>query len=492
MKTILITLFLSYAIANAATVNIPLDANIQAAVDANPAGTIFQLAAGVYHMQTVTAKDGDQFIGALDGAGNRLTILSGAQPLTSFTRDAFGNYVAATSQTQPGQQVGYCSPGYSRCTFPEDFFYDNEPYVHNSVGAEALAQGQYYFDYPNGRICFRPKNSADDPNGHKVEYSRIRSAISGSASHVTVRNLIVEKYAVPLQFGAIGDQYPGDGWVLQNNETRFNHGLGLRVPTNGQVLGNYTHDNGQMGMGGSGANILVQDNEIARNNYIGVDHNFECGGFKFAGTDGLTVRNNYSHDNVGPGMWTDISSIRTLYENNVVMNNTRAGIFYETSYDAVIRNNTILNNGSFAPDDWLWNAQLQIAASQNVEAYGNVILVNSENNGNGIMLIQQNRSSEPCIFGPCRVANNYIHDNIIIVTGTRSHGSSGGVQDFSGLGDLYAPSSNNRFTGNHYYVTDLNSAAYWQWANRYQTFDAFKLFGLDATGTVNLSSTPGK
>ncbi len=68
---------------------------------------------------------------------------------------------------------------------------------------------------------------------------------------------------------------------------------------------------------------------------------------KFAYSDTLTVSNNYSHDNDGPGMWTDISSIRTLYEKNIVMNNARAGIFHETSYDAVIRNNTeIFNNGS--------------------------------------------------------------------------------------------------------------------------------------------------
>lgn len=482
-------LFLSFAIAHAATVNVPADANIQAAVDANPPGTVFQLAAGVYRMQTVVAKEGDQFIGALDGGGARLTVMSGAQALGPFTRDTFGNYVAETSQTWPGQQIGYCSPGHERCTFPEDFFYDDVPYLHSAGGPAALAPGQFYFDYPNGRIFFRPKNAGDDPGQHKVEYSRMPLAIWGNASHVVVRNLVVEKYAAPEQFGAIGGQYPGDGWIEQNNETRWNHGLGLRVSNNGRVLDNYTHDNGEMGMGGSGRNILVQNNEIARNNYVGVDHNFECGGFKFAFSDGLIVSNNYSHDNIGPGMWTDLSSIHTLYENNIVINNSRSGIFYETSYDAVIRNNMIFNNGSSEPDDWFWNAQLQIAASQNVEAYGNVILVNSQNNGNGIMLIQQDRSSEPCLFGPCRVINNYIHDNFVIVTGNRPHGSSGGAQDFLGLGDLFAPLSNNRFAGNHYYVNDTNSAAYWQWGNTPRTFSGFQFSGLDVAGSVFPNAT---
>jgi parallel beta-helix repeat protein len=239
-----------------------------------------------------------------------------------------------------------------------------------------------------------------------------------------------------------------------------------------------------MGMGGSGLDILVQGNEIARNNYTGTDHNFECGGFKFAGTFGLVVRNNNSHDNIGPGMWSDISSTRTVYENNVVWNNTGAGIFYETSYDAVIRNNTVMGNGAFAPDDWFWNAQIQIAASQNVEAYGNYVLVNSDNNGNGIMLIQQNRTSEPCVFGPCRVMNDYVHDNYIVVTGSRDHGASGGVEDFVGLGDMFATLSNNRFESNHYYLKNPGSAAFWQWGGGPQTFDGFRALGSEVLGSV--------
>src|SRR5947209_19963975 len=139
MKPIFLNVLLFSAFAHAATVNIEAGGDIQAAVDANPAGTAFQLGAGIYRMQRVTAKDGDQFIGALDPAGNRLTILSGAQSLGSFTKDEFGNYLATTSQTQPGQRAGYCAKGFSRCSLPEDFFYDNEPYVHNEVGGVALA-----------------------------------------------------------------------------------------------------------------------------------------------------------------------------------------------------------------------------------------------------------------------------------------------------------------------------------------------------------------
>ena len=90
-----------------------------------------------------------------------------------------------------------------------------------------------------------------------------------------------------------------------------------------KIIGNYVHDNGQMGLGGSGNNILVQGNEIAKNGYwSGIDVLWEGGGFKFADTDNLVVRGNYSHDNNGTGMWTDIDNIHTLYEDNVVVHNT--------------------------------------------------------------------------------------------------------------------------------------------------------------------------
>ena len=64
--------------------------------------------------------------------------------------------------------------------YPEDFFYDDQPYLHNSIGPQALTPGQYYFDYPNGAVYFRPLIAGDDPNRHKVEYSRVPLAIAGT------------------------------------------------------------------------------------------------------------------------------------------------------------------------------------------------------------------------------------------------------------------------------------------------------------------------
>ena len=59
--------------ATAATVVVGAGANIQTSVNANPAGTTYQLSAGTYSGQTVTPKSGDVFI----GAANRTSIMDG-------------------------------------------------------------------------------------------------------------------------------------------------------------------------------------------------------------------------------------------------------------------------------------------------------------------------------------------------------------------------------------------------------------------------------
>ncbi len=120
---------------------------------------------------------------------------------------------------------------------------------------------------------------------------------------------------------------------------RNNHGPGITFNSNWIVRNNYIHKNGQLGIGGSGENILVEANEISENNQAGFDTGWEAGGSKFAYTTNLTVRNNYVHDNLGPGLWTDIDNINTIYEENIVTYNNNAGIKHEISFDVIIRNN---------------------------------------------------------------------------------------------------------------------------------------------------------
>ena len=434
--------------------------NIAALVSAAPAGATFYFEAGVYRGVSLTPKDGQTFIGA-QGA-----VLNGSAVLTNWTQS--GNLWVIGGQTQQGRVNGSAEflPGTQRPGNPETVFVDNTPLKAVDALSKVVA-GTFYFDYAADKIYI-----ADNPAGHTVEAGKLTDAFHGSATNVTVQNLVIEKYDPVIQDGAIkGDQ----SWTIRDNEVRLNYAVGITAHDGSQIIGNYVHDNGQMGLGGYGNNILVQGNELAKNGFwSGIDPLWEAGGFKFADTDNLVVRGNYSHDNNGTGLWTDINNIHTLYEDNVVVHNTINGISHEISYDAIIRNNTLIGNGYGDTRGWGWGSDINIQNSQNVEVYGN--RVDMTGGGNGIVMIQQDRGSGT--HGTYKTTGNQIHDNIIV--DHDGHGSIGGFADYNQSGML---NGGNTWSNNQYFMSD--GAGRFEWS----TDETFAQFKADAheSGTISQS-----
>lgn len=433
--------------------------DLQRVVERHPPGTTFVFEKGTYRLQTIRPKDGDTFVGS-GGA-----VLSGARVLTKFTRE--GNLWVASGQDQQGQINGDCDKQHPRCMHPEDLFFDDHPLRH-VADRSAVGPGTWFLDYRSHKIYF-----SDDPAGHKVEASVTRSAFASPARHVTIRGLIIEKYAVPAQFGAIGDQYPGTNWVVADNEVRWNHGTGIHLESGSQALNNHVHHNGQKGIGANGQNVLVEGNEISFNNWAGFDISWEAGGTKFAQTDHLIARKNQVHDNAGAGLWVDVDCIHTLLEDNVVENNLGGGIQYEISYAGTIRDNTVRNNANFA-SPWMWGAQILLMNSRDVEVYLNTVEVPADR-GNGIGIIQQNRGAGA--YGPHLAANNYVHNNSVVYRGS-PNGTSGVVGDYNQESLLRG--ENNRFDYNTYRVTDA-SAAHWMWGG-FETWEGMRKLGQELHG----------
>jgi len=449
------------------TVTLSPGANVQSIVSANPESTTFVFKPGIYRLQSIQPLNGDIFV------GQNNPVLSGAELLTAFTRQ--GSYWVAGGQTQQGQLNGVCLPQFPMCEYPEDLYFDNLPLLH-VASLSAVGPGAWYFDYPNHNIYF-----FDNPSGHVVETSVTRSAFSGSAANVSISGLTVEKYAVPAQFGAIGDQYPGPNWTVRNNEVRLNHGAGIALLSGSTATMNYVHNNGQKGIGGSGSNILVQGNRVSFNNWAGFDPSWEAGGIKFAAATNLIVRGNTVDDNIGPGVWTDIGSINTLYESNVIMNNTDGpGIQDEISYSAIIRYNTVCYN-SISQPSWLWGSQIMIQNSQNDQVYGNTVET-ALAGGNGIGIIQQSRGSGT--LGPYVAINNSIHNNSIVIRG--STGASGMVADYNQQALLQ--SGNNTFDYNAYHLINPNGYS-WEWIN-YVSWTGFQQAGQELHGTADAVIPP--
>jgi len=438
--------------------------DIQTVIGKYSTGTTFTLKAGVHRLQRLTPKDGNTFVGE-PGA-----ILSGAMLVTSFVRE--GSYWTASGLTVTDASAGSCEDDSPLCNRSQEFFLDDVRLKRVGSAAE-VTSGRWYFD-----TGARKAYLADDPTGRKAELSVTSYAFQSTAHNVTIRGLIIEKYANAAQRGAIHAQDAPD-WIVRDNDVRLNHGVGIRIGPRMQAINNKIHHQGQLGIGGEGADALVENNEISYNNAAGFSAGWEAGGSKFVKTSGLIVRGNFSHHTRGPGLWTDFDNINTLYEGNRVEDNRDEGIFHEISYAAVIRNNTIARNG-FGRAEWVYGAGIVISASPNVEIYGNTVT----DNARGITALQQNRGSGS--YGTFSVENLYVHDNIItmkaVATDDSGHGNATGLaQD---VGDLsYFTSRNNRFQNNTYYLGSASN--YFEWMNRQIGESQWKSYGNDVTGTFN-------
>lgn len=308
---------------------------------------------------------------------------------------------------------------------------------------------------------------ADDPTGKKVEIGATRKAFGGGAKGVTIRGFVIEKYAQPAGEAAI-DGKNGEEWTVEQNELRFNHSSGIRANSGWHILNNKTHHNGEAGMGGSGRDILVEGNEMYKNNYAGYWPGWEAGGAKFVLTENLVVRNNFSHDNIGPGLWTDISNNNTLYEGNRTTGNTE-GIFHEISFKAIIRNNTIWEDGNNTFGHHDVDAGILIGESQDVEIYGNTIT----NCKNGILGRQLNREEDRQRYRsdrPYVIKNLNIHDNVI----TQPNGIAIGIiKPAPHVSDDVFKGWGNRVEQNTIKLEDPNSKAF-AWDNERYTESEFQ------------------
>ena len=415
------------------TISIKPGDDLAAIVDREPPESTFLLKAGVYSIQPVKPKDGDSFQGE---AG---AVLSGARVLSGFLTSG-QMWVAQTGTALSNSHPGICDDKHPACQFPEDLFIDGSP-LERVENLQSVGPGKWYLDYSTHRAYL-----ADNPGGHRVEMSVVPHAFWGAAQNVKIAGLTVEKFACPAQDGAV-DGRAGSNWVIENNIIRFNHGIGIRVGDGMQVLRNKILHNGQLGVGGGGSNGIVDGNEIAFNNYAGYNYGWEAGGSKFAFTKNLVVRNNYAHDNKGPGLWTDIENENTFYEHNHTKSNQEAGILHEISYQAVIRNNLIEDDGFSASgktEPW-YGAGIIVAGSSGVEIYGNTV----RGCMNGIIGTQPHR--EPSRRGtPYLLRDLYVHDNTI----TESQGIAAGIVSSAAYGDAVFDSWNNRFANNQFHLAN--------------------------------------
>lgn len=181
---------------------------------------------------------------------------------------------------------------------------------------------------------------------------RNRYAFTQHAQNVTIRNLTVQGFVAPQDEGVVNHD-SGNGWVLENDTVQNNDGAAMMAGARQQIRHTCLRNNGQYGMnafqdGDKITGLVLENNEIAGNNTDDFEaKNPGCGcsgGVKFWAVNGADVRGNWVHDNHGPGLWADTNNNDFLIENNLIENNDGEGVFYEISYNLIMRGNTLRGN----------------------------------------------------------------------------------------------------------------------------------------------------
>jgi hypothetical protein len=182
-----------------------------------------------------------------------------------------------------------------------------------------------------------------------------RYAFTGDARGVTVEHLTVKRFGPKGSNNNEGvvNHDSGDNWTIAHNTISENAGAGVMLGSGNVLRYNCLTRNEQYGFNAYSEagprNVTLDHNELSYNNTYDWEAKIEgcgcTGGGKFWSVDGATVTSNFVHHNFGVGLWADNNNRGFLFENNVVADNADVGILYETSYNALVRDNELVRNG---------------------------------------------------------------------------------------------------------------------------------------------------
>jgi len=151
-------------------------------------------------------------------------------------------------------------------------------------------------------------------------------AFRSASPGVTIRGLVIEGYEPEDKQGVVQGEEGARGWTVSGNEIRNNAEVGIVAKSGWTVTDNRVHHNGRYGIIGSGAQLLIEGNEIACS-ALTHGSTSDSAATKFVHTTDIVIRNNNVHDNFGNGLWVDINNVDFRIEGNRAEGNAHSGIF---------------------------------------------------------------------------------------------------------------------------------------------------------------------
>ncbi|MGV9599530.1 LamG-like jellyroll fold domain-containing protein [Streptosporangium sandarakinum] len=262
----------------------------------------------------------------------------------------------------PGSVCKSTSPAYDECMNPQHFnddnpvggdpqmvFLDGEP-LRQVATREELKAGTFFHDGTTDKTYI-----GSDPTGRRLEITAKKSAMHffagadgsvvrglGFAQYGTSQNQSKEPAALIAQ---------AKGMVFEKNTILHNAAAGLLVNADDvRVSGNVIAENGYTGITAhKSGNLTVEGNRVLRNNTeqlgFSLGYNLSGGGMVATRIANASVRDNVFEANQGVGFWCDLSCYNLTVVRNLIRANSRHGLQYKVSGQALIASNVLAGNG---------------------------------------------------------------------------------------------------------------------------------------------------
>lgn len=309
---------------------------VKRAVQLAGSGDIVEIAAGTYH-ESVQVYRKEVHLRAAPGAH---VVLDGARRVDGWTASG-GDWSAAWTTEFERAGLPHVYADRAEAGWPEQFFVDGDQLAEVTT-RDAVVPGTFFHDRAADRVWI-----GDDPSGRLVEGSDLPWGIYlNHADGSSVRDIDVRRYATPLSnmaaVRAYADDLVLDGLKVSDNAYMGVSAIGDRIT----IRNTASLDNGHLGMHAHlSRDLTIESATLLGNNREHFDAWHAAGGVKITETTGFAMTDSLVAGNDGPGIWTDLDASRVRIARNLVVDNSRSGIEIELSFDVVVVDNTVLDNG---------------------------------------------------------------------------------------------------------------------------------------------------
>lgn len=221
------------------------------------------------------------------------------------------------------------------------------------VGSKSsVTAGTFHVDDASNTITI-----GTDPTGKEVRASDLGQALQLAGPDSVVQGIGFRRYATGYERGATV-WLIGQGGAVRNVAIVDNAAVGLKLSKGNKVVDRLTAErNGMLGVSGyMNDNSIIQNSIASNNNTQAFKDAPVAGGIKITASRTFTVKNVETRNNLGTGIWFDVSCYNMTIVNNVSSGNRKHQIEVEVSDRGIIANNVatggesgiiLFNSGNF-------------------------------------------------------------------------------------------------------------------------------------------------